>query len=368
MPGLFNQIDLSAKKSPDSSIDLKILDTICDHRVVDEEVSPDISAMFGSYAYSGTNSIYNSITFSQALFPDQYVTVTTQYPMVDDGQYSILQTVDSDRKNLITEYLTVPNDVTSLVNMTLPPKVNSLRVKEKVVSSNGQYQYIPFARYKLYQLVGKIRFLNSLDIGKTIKIQYIANKKTIPQSNEDTTLNYKFLGLNQQNQGMFVIYGRAVISPKSRFFLRYRTDINSCSKCLGSGYVNDLFFDQNGRMQLVYDFSKLIQDFFKRLYTVKGSNPLDITDGTQIADVVGISNSNFRVSETLIKSEIVNLLAAIREKQAKQAQVHGVGLAEQIAYINAINVQLLNATDLLISIEVVSKSGKTDQISTVVRS
>ena len=128
--------------------------------------------------------------------------------------------------------------------------------------------------------------------------------------------------------------------------------------------MNDIYFDYNGRIQQVYDFSKMIQDMFKRLLTIRGSNVFDPNEGTNVTTYLGMTKADGLVLSDLIKSDIVALIYAIRDKQNLQATTgQTISLAEQIAQVNQISVRATSPTDMEVLIEVVSKSGVIQQIS-----
>ena len=130
--------------------------------------------------------------------------------------------------------------------------------------------------------------------------------------------------------------------------------------------MNDVGFTSNGRIQLVYDFSKLIQDFFKRFNTQRGSDALNPNIGTDVTRLIGIAKSDGVLTEAFIRNEVVNLLYGIRNKQLTQVGLQSISPGEQIAQINRVDVRALNATDFDVRIEVLSKSGLTQQLKSKV--
>jgi len=364
--GLFENINFDAASTPDSSYDLRFMDTPCDHNIRDEQPVYSLQPIITTTVYSGTDVIYNVSTYSGAIDPEASFLITTQFPYINDGSFSVSQGVFLNTKDPIVESIVVPSPITNNVSLTYPPKTNSVSAKQLISLSNNEITYIPFTRYNLYQLFGNIQFTNSNDIGQTILFSYFADKKPIIKTNQDGTSNYNFEGLNSQGQGIFRIFGRAILSTRAQIFIRYKTAINNCPKCAGAGILNDINFDVHGRLQLVYDFSKLIQDYFKRFYTDKGSNSFDLTEGTSIPSLIGAAKGDTLTLESLIKAEVVNLLFQIRSKQKIQQGIQGIGLAEQIAQINSIAVRALNATDISISIEILSKSGQIQQIGSTI--
>lgn len=364
--GLFDNINFAAAKTPDSTYDLRLLDTPCDHAIRDEQPVYDLKPIITNTPFSGTNSIFNVSTFSGNIDPEASFIITTAFPYVNDGSFSISQSIPLNITDPITESFVVPDPISNFVTLTYPPKTNSVSAKQVVTLSNNEITFLPFTRYNLYQLYGNVQFTTSTDIGETILFSYYADKKKLLQTNQDGTINYKFEGLNNKSQGVFTVYGRGILSTQAQLFMRYKTLKLNCPKCGGSGILNDLNFDVNGRMQLVYDFSKLIQDYFKRFYTDKGSNVFDLTEGTSVPGLIGAAKGDTLTLEALLKAEVVNLLFQIRSKQKIQQSIQGIGLAEQVAQINSIDVRAINATDISIRIEVLSKSGQIQQIGSII--
>jgi len=363
--GIFDQINFNVVSSPDSSYDLRFMDTPCDHFIRDEAVTFDISPILVNAPYSGTSTIFGAINFNGQIDPNASFIITTQFPYVPDGSFSMRQCIPLDVNNPVVETFTVPTDISNMVNLAFPPRTNTVTAQQVLTLGNNEITYIPFTRYNLFQLYGNIQFTNPLDAGATIKFAYLADKKKIPPTNQDGTVNYTYNGLNSQGQGVFTVYGKSILSTQAQLYLRYKTQIQVCPKCLGAGTLNDLNFDQHGRLQLVYDFSKMIQDFFKRFYTDKGSNIFDLTEGTAIPTLIGKAGDPLTL-QSLVQAEVINLLFQIRAKQKVQQGIQGIGLAEQIAQINSIKVQAINATDISVVISVTSKSGQTQQLGSII--
>jgi hypothetical protein len=366
--GVLDKINFKAAKTPPSSFDFRLLDTPCDHLVRNEQVKDfSMDDLIDHNQYSGTSTIYNNFPFNNFINPDASTLIKTALPMVNDGGLVVFQYVDTDVDNQIIETTTVPTDITQPFNLIYPPKTNSVTAKQKIYVNSTDYRLINFDRYNLSQLFGKITFTDEDDIGEEIVFTYLSDKKQILQKNKDSSKNYEIVGLDQSGKGIIKIYGRAILSTNTKLILKYHTPQQYCQKCSGKGELNDIFFDENGKIQQVYDFSKLIQDFFKRLLTVKGSSVFDIDEGTSLPTLIGIAKADGLVLDNLVKAEIVNLLYTIRNKQSLQQDMQGVGSAEQIGQINSIDVRATGPTEISIAIEVMSKSGIIQQISSTVR-
>ena len=369
MANIFDQINFDVLPTSASSKDIRLLDTPCDHIVRNEVVVFDITPVISPQAYSGSGVVYsNQINYNQAFQNDAFIYINTQLPYVDGGNIGIYQKAVSSFSTPVIEQITIPNPINTLISLQYPPLMNSFSVKlQTYYLSTGQTTYTPYYNYSMAQLEGRIQFSNANDAGKTVIFNYVADKKLIPRLGRYGVPNYEYVGLNQQGQGVFKVYGRAFLSTNTLLYLQYTTLQGTCSKCAGAGMVNDFFFDRNGRVQMVYDFSKLIQDFFKRFLTIKGSNPFDLTDGTIANDLVGLAMANQDFIETTLKTEIIDLISNIRNKQASQVGFQTISPAEQISRVNRVTILAINVTDLQVTIEVVSMSGQTQQIQQLVK-
>ena len=82
--------------------------------------------------------------------------------------------------------------------------------------------------------------------------------------------------------------------------------------------------------------------------------------------LIGIAKGDGLVLDDLVKTELVNLLYRIRAKQETQSDLQGISLAEQIAQINSINVRVVDTNTIYVTVDVLSKSGQTNQLSATI--
>jgi hypothetical protein len=362
---IFNNINFDVKKTPESTVDFKILDTICDHRLIDEPIDKSRTSISGDIVWiSGTNGNY--ISWS-GVNTSSYITITTKFPLGDKISTEIYQNTESDFDNMIYETYIIPSGVVSpSITLTYPPKPNSVQAKYVITNTDedGEQQtnYYDFINYTLYQLNGNIIFNNIYDGGSTIRFGYVSDIKQLNEKSKDGSSNWEFIGYNQKNQGIYKIYVKSLTSNDSYIYLRYTTALNYCPKCAGDGLINDFQVNNRNRYVMVYDFSKLIQDFFKRLLTKRGSNKYNIFDGTQIATMIGSAKNNIGLLETTFRTEVINLVNYLRKKQESQNKSQGISYSEQIQQINRLSVTRIDNTTVNMDIEVQSKSGSINQI------
>lgn len=370
MENLFSNINLNVPKSVASSLDLKLLDATCNHQILNEQVVFSSGLRFGGAIYNATDFYNNGIFYSSAISPDESFIFVTELPM---GNSNIQIFESPVQSSPMEETIIVPSDLTQRFQFSFPPVPNTttaqLVTTEVDYDGENETIYFPFSNYTLSQLFGIITFNQASDIGSTILFKYTADIKQIFTRSKDASINWEFLGYNQKGQGVFRIYGRAFTASQSSLIIRYFSSPTTCPRCAGSNLTNDLDYnDSTSRFYNVYDFSKLIQDFFKRFLTRKGSNPFDGTDGTQIPSYIGVGKNNPVLIDTLIRTEAINLIDAIRLKQNSQIVIQGISLAEQIQQINQLVVTRINMTDINLVIELQSRSQATAQVKTQISS
>jgi len=364
--GLFDDINFNIPPTAVSSLDFRLLDTPCDHLVRNELSDFNIASLIELMPYSGNSAIFNNtVQYSNQIDPNAETIVKTKYPITRDGSLILSEALLGGIYT--TEETVVPTDLAQTFQLQIPPKTNTVTAVQKVVDADtGDILFLDFVRYSLSQLFGIITFTNADDIGETIIFTYLPDKRKINPTQKDKAPNYEVIGVDAKGLGIIKVFGRAFNSTQSSLLFRYRTTESSCTKCLGLSVVNDLNFTNQGRIQLVYDFSKLIQDFFKRFTTSKGSSIFDITEGTETSLLIGISKGDGLLVETFIKNEVVNLVYAIRDKQKVQQNLQSTSSGERIAQINSVDVRAINATDFQVLIDVQSESGVIEQITSTV--
>jgi len=377
METLFDSINLDATSSADSTIDYKLLDTTCDHQILNDNLAAITSISFSGIVYSGSAYYgHEGDIYSGGIDPDATFLFRTTYPLADQN-ILFYEQPNSNYDAYITEEFVIASGVTTIATQyrfTFPPRPNSTsaRLKTTSVDEFGETQiiYFPFTNYTLASLNGIVKFTEESDFTSppsTVEFKYIGDIKPIFPKSKDMYTNWEFLGYDIQNRGVFRFYGRAFQATMSGLIGRYMTSIDKCPKCGTTGILNDLDMNRStNKFRSVYDFSKLIQDFFKRFLTRRTSNPFDSTDGSQVATYIGVAKNDLKLVDTLIKTEIISLVNQIRRKQNIQAINQGLSLAEQIQQINSVVVTKQGLTDVDVSIEVQSQSQATGQIKTSV--
>jgi len=368
--GILDNINFQIPISQSSSFDFRLLDLPCNHVLRNERVVANLTSLVNGQSiiaptvYSGNSVVYNNSVFNGIINPDGYIFLQTKYPYVNDGSLTIYQYIDPNQ--ILEEEFIVVDPISTTFQLQFPPRTGSVKARQISVNENGDTIFSNFENYTLAELYGQITFNVESDVGTSVIFSYLPAKSKILPKSKNRLLNYEFVGFGAKQIGIIKLYGRAVINPTSSFLFKYTTTLNSCIKCSSRGVLNDVGFTSNGRIQLVYDFSKLIQDFFKRFNTQRGSDALNPNIGTDVTRLIGIAKSDGVLAEAFIRNEVVNLLYGIRNKQLTQVGLQSISPGEQIAQINRVDVRALNATDFDVRIEVLSKSGLTQQLKSKV--
>ena len=363
--GLFDNVNTKVKRSPNSTIDLRLLDTSCNHQLIDETLTYNSVDLFGLAAY-GSGPSFSSGPVYSGFDPSKFVYVQTKYPYVKNNFLTFLEKSYSTYDTPIEEVVTLPSLTASFpfsYKLLYPPKPNSLSIKYVLVTNSVncgiddiQTTYKPFVNYNVAQLSGLVRFTNQHDINAKVIISYVAQPRSVTQKTKEQIPNYEFVGFGKNNIGIFKVYARSFHSINSTLSIRYTTLSDFCPRCAGKDEVNDLQFDDNGRVTLVYDFLKLIQDYFKNLLTSLSSNPFNSNDGSLFPYYVGLKKINALYIDQKIKEEFLGVLKKVRAKQKIQGPIQGISDAEQIAVIEQLKVYTANTTDVNVEMTVQSKS------------
>jgi len=371
MPGLFNGINFRVKKTPDSSIDLRLLDVDCNHQIIDEAVIFDRNELFGQNAYSSGGPYGSSLVYS-GYNPNKFVYISTKLPYFNNAFVSLLENpAFSSFESPIVETTTLSYskaDFPITYRLLFPPKPNSLSIKQLVTTvatncgiDDVQTIKLDFTNYTLSQLNGIITFNESSDASivdkpTVLEITYVADEKNINPKSKDMYVNWEYVGVGKNNVGIFKVYARSFVSIKSGMYLRYTTIPSFCPRCYGTNLVNDIQFDSQGKVLVVYDFVKLIQDYFKRLFTKKFSNIFHTDEGSYFPSFIGTAKANAGTIQALIRNEFVKMVTVVRDKQKIQIPIQGISNAEQIAYIEQLTVTAVDPTSVSVDMKVRSKS------------
>lgn len=131
------------------------------------------------------------------------------------------------------------------------------------------------------------------------------NYKNIPEAGLITAIgitNYSFEGKKGIVFDPSEIDINPDIIPANRYFIDYYVDPETCPLCFGSGYVQDIGYNDLGEIEKVDGHQKLVQRVLKTLLTKLGTSPEDANYGSQLSSFVG---SNIDVALTISMQKVI---------------------------------------------------------------
>ena len=141
------------------------------------------------------------------------------------------------------------------------------------------------------------------------------------------------------DSGRKVYFRNLVRSQIDLFELTYTTIAKNCRRCASLRVEDDFFFNPLGRVVIVEDEAKLLQDEKKFVITVRGSNPFHLYIGTAIVEIVGSKLVDSSFTETTITQEIVDTLQNLKDLQIQQENLQVVTDREFLYRIILIDVK-----------------------------
>jgi hypothetical protein len=153
------------------------------------------------------------------------------------------------------------------------------------------------------------------------------------------------------------------------YTLNYVTQKDTCPKCLGTDYTDDITTDSNGQYKRVDNLSLLAQNVEKHIITDSNSNKFHSWIGNQLRSLIGKKNVDVNAVETEIKNQIRNGLSKFKNAQIEQSDANPqVGLDEQLGEVTSIEVSQDDRDPTVFYVEVsyTSLSGRAVQFNTLV--
>jgi hypothetical protein len=154
------------------------------------------------------------------------------------------------------------------------------------------------------------------------------------------------------------------------FEISYLTLTSYCTKCIGSGYLDDISYNIRGDLPVLRDEFLLMQNVEKFVITRLGSNPFQSFIGASLEDLIGtkVTSPSFLISQ--ITSEITRSLKKLQDMQAQYKQTgRPVTNGELLQAIESITVTQNQADPTIFEAKVVvsAVSGKTVEFTQVLK-
>lgn len=159
-------------------------------------------------------------------------------------------------------------------------------------------------------------------------------------------------------------------SPSDYFEITYWTLPTFCTKCVGTKYLDDMFFNVRGELSEQRNEYLLMQNVEKWVVTTINSNPFHTYIGTDLIGLIGtrVTNSSFLVTQ--ITAEISRALSKFKDIQS-QYQLTGrvVTSGEMLLSVDDITVtqDVVDPTTFRANVTVTAQSGQTVQFTQILR-
>ena len=158
--------------------------------------------------------------------------------------------------------------------------------------------------------------------------------------------NHPQFGWNVEDDDLAIYTTKSrLIFRKSRkahsdfYHMTYSVQKEFCPKCRGLRIHNDHSYSSLGKVVMVENEEKLLQEVKKGITTVLGSNPFHAWIGTEITTLIGSKVFNVDFISNRISQEVVTYLEKYLEVQIQQSQYQVISDREAFLRILSIDVE-----------------------------
>ena len=136
-----------------------------------------------------------------------------------------------------------------------------------------------------------------------------------------------------------IVFNKNRKSKSDYYAISYFVQSQYCPKCLGLRIVNDISYTKLGKVNMVENEEKLLQEVLKGLSTELGSNQFHDWIGTQLYNLVGSKIYNVEIIKSKMVQEITNYLDKYTEIQNQQSRFQDVTDREAFYKVLSIDIQ-----------------------------
>jgi len=135
-------------------------------------------------------------------------------------------------------------------------------------------------------------------------------------------------------------------SKDDYYMVTYLAQPKFCPKCHGLRVHNDISYTKLGKLCVVKNEEKLLQEVKKGLATILGSNPFHLWIGTQIHTLIGSKVYNLDLIRARIVEEISRYLEKYIDIQLQQSGYQEVTAREAFGHILSIEAEPQESVDV----------------------
>jgi len=179
---------------------------------------------------------------------------------------------------------------------------------------------------------------------------------------------FKILGNTNSNRKKIELKRRQK-STDDFFELSYITSVSDCPKCEGLSYYFDYAVDELGRLVIINNEEKLLQDVIKGTLTIRGTNTYYPWYGTLLDALIGGKITNINNLKLLMAQDVESFLQNLKDLQDQQASFQEVSDEERIEQLISIDVtqpDFTNPTLVEISIIFRNRAGNIRDVRRIV--
>jgi hypothetical protein len=125
-----------------------------------------------------------------------------------------------------------------------------------------------------------------------------------------------------------IVFLRKRRSSSDFYQITYSTESTVCPKCFGLKYHDDISYSSLGKLNLVANEDKLLQEVRKGISTYLGSNPFHTWIGTQIHKLIGNKVTSADFVRASILQEVTDYLDKYLQIQTKQSKYQDITARE----------------------------------------
>jgi hypothetical protein len=173
--------------------------------------------------------------------------------------------------------------------------------------------------------------LKTIRIPRTLtsqKILLYINGFLVDQSNKENGWYIEADETSQLTKKSKIVFLRKRRSSSDFYLITYSTESVVCPKCFGLKYHDDISYSTLGKLNIVANEDKLLQEVRKGISTYLGSNPFHTWIGTQIHKLIGNKITSVDFVRANILQEVTDYLDKYLQIQTKQSKYQDITARE----------------------------------------
>ena len=265
------------------AFDLSYILVPCDHRIVDDVVEYAID--YGKILIEDSPIYNNDVYFGDAYFGNAlYIPKNNMY---QGGKLEF--------------------NTDGTITAKLPIRYRVAHSPRLFFKKPWEYRRTEVKQEEYYEWATKIRY------GRGHRFGVDVSKYDAPSPVKSVTPQKRWYINTVYDAYNNYVYNELILKrydPTFTWIMDYNVDISECPYCFGKGVENDIHFNKVGKLEIVLNTKKLVQQVMKSILTPKSKNFYFPKYGTNIKYLLGTKNIFLGF---LIRSEIMDQLLTIKK-------------------------------------------------------